>query len=82
MSRDERRRMEKYKSKKEKAVETVEAEKSAKEKSTPTGKRKCEEVISPTGHTPKNKATNKGTCIFDILSKSYLSHKINGHGPH
>ena len=48
ISRDERRRAAKYESKKDKAVEPAEgAEEAAKDNSTPTGKRKGDEVFSP-----------------------------------
>ena len=71
-SRDEQRRATKFdskkdeskrdESKKDKAVEAAKgAEEAAKNNSTPAGKRKSGEVISPSGLTPKNKTTNTGT---------------------
>ena len=52
------------------------AEEAAKDNSTPTGKRKGGEVISPSGLTPKNKTTNTGMFIFDTQKSS---HKFVGY---
>ena len=82
ISRDERRCAAKYESKKDeskkdKAAEPAGgAEEGAKDNSTPTGKRKGDEVFSPLGLTPKNKTTNKYTFIFDIQNNSQYSHKF------
>ena len=86
-SRDEQRRAaragkidsKKDESKKDKAAEAAKvAEEAAKNNSTPAGKRKSGEVISPLGLTPKNKTTNTGTFIFDTLNAQF-SHKSVGY---
>lgn len=65
-NRDERRS-------KEHAKKMAEAENAAKSTpSTITGKRK-NEVLSPTGLTPENKAKNTGTCTFSNFLRLKLS---------
>ena len=55
---------------KEKAVKTAEgAEEAAKNNSTPIGKRKGSEVISPSGLTPQNKTINTGMFIFNTQNQ-------------
>ena len=67
-ARDEKRRLAKYGAK-----DPNESKNQDSSKSTPATKQKNEEVISPTGFTPENKAINTGTCTFTNFLKLQLS---------